>query len=217
MTIPAEQLSIFFASLFTIFSPFARIGGIATISGVYPRAAQRRMAAQVTLNYTLVLIASVWVGPPLLTLLELTVPSLTATGGLALLLTAGPMMLRGEKSDSTEVEDHAETDDWHEVVTVPLSFPLSVGGATAAIAIAISAQYPATMDRVLLSGIVLLMALVVGTTHYISPLIATRLRETGGMDILTRVSGIILSAIAIQLLFKGAVGIVGDLGVNPGV
>ena len=217
MTVPPEQLSIFFVSLFTIFSPFARIGGIATISSAYPRAAQRRMAAQVALNYTLVLIASVWVGPPLLTLLGLTVPSLTATGGLALLLTAGPMMLRGEEHDETDVDEGVQADDWRRVVVVPLSFPLSVGGATAAIAIAISAQYPATMDRLLLSGIVLLMALVVGTTHYISPLIATRLRETGGMDILTRVSGIILSAIAIQVLFKGAVGVLSDLGVTLGV
>lgn len=214
MTIPLAELTTFFVSLFTIFSPFARVGGIATISGEYPRLAQRRMAAEVTLIYVLVLLASAWIGPPLLGLLGLTVPSLTATGGLALLLTAAPMMLHGEKHDDVDVEDHVGADDWRRVVIVPLSFPLSVGGATAAIAIAVSAQFPATMDRILISVVIVLMGLVVGLTHYVSPLIANRLRETGGMDILTRVSGIILSAIAIQLLFKGAVGLLTDLGVN---
>jgi multiple antibiotic resistance protein len=217
MAIPLDELAIFFVSLFTIFSPFARIGGIATISGVYPRAAQRRMAAQVTLNYALVMLASLWAGPPLLTLLGLTVPSLTATGGIALLLTAGPMMMRGEKSERIDADAHSRDEDWRRVLVVPLTFPLSVGGATAAIAIAISAQYPATLDRVFLSAIVVAMALVVGTTHYVSPLIAKRLRESGGMDILTRVSGVILSAIAVQLLFRGAVGLLTDLGVNLGM
>ncbi|MFC7131770.1 MULTISPECIES: MarC family protein [Salinibaculum] len=217
MAIPLDELAIFFVSLFTIFSPFARIGGIATISGVYPRAAQRRMAGQVSLNYTLVMLASVWFGPPLLTLLGLTVPGLTATGGIALLLTAGPMMMHGNQRDDVDYEADSGDGDWHRVITVPLTFPLSVGGATAAIAIAVSAQYPATRDRVLLSAIVVGMALVVGTTHYISPLIANRLRETGGMDILTRVSGIILSTIAVQLLFRGAVGLLTDLGVTLGV
>jgi multiple antibiotic resistance protein len=217
MAIPQDQLTIFFASLFTIFSPFARIGGIATISSVYPRPAQRRMAAQVAFNYTVVMLASVWIGPPLLGLLGLTVPSLTATGGIALLLTAGPMMLQGEEHDDVDVEESAGAGDWRSVIVVPLSFPLSVGGATAAIAIAIAAQYPATGDRLRISLVVFLMALVVGVTHYVSPLIANRFRESGSMDILTRVSGIILSAIAVQLLFKGAVGLLTDLGVNLGI
>lgn len=214
MAIPLDQLAIFFVSLFTIFSPFARIGGIATISSVYPRSAQRRMAAQVTVNYAIVMILAVWLGSPLLTLLGLTVPSLTATGGLALLLTAGPMMMQGEKSDGVSIEEPSASEDWRKVIIVPLSFPLSVGGATAAIAIAFSAQFPAVSDRLFLSAVVVIMALVVGTTHYISPLIANRLRKSGGMDILTRISGVILSAIAIQLLFNGAVGLLTDLGVN---
>ncbi|WP_440988703.1 MarC family protein [Haloarchaeobius baliensis] len=217
MTIPYEQLSLFFVSLFTIFSPFARVGGIASISGVYPRPTQRRMAAQVAGNYLAVMLAAVWIGPPLLELLGLTVPSLTATGGLALLLTAGPMMMQGEKHDEEVAEQTEQTDDWRSVIIVPLSFPLSVGGATAAIAIAISAQFPAVSDRLLISAVVLLMALVVGFTHLVSPLIGHRMQESGSMDILTRVSGIILSAIAIQLLFKGAVGLLTDLGVNLGI
>ena len=222
MTIPVEELTLFFVSLFTIFSPFASIGGIATISSEFSRAAHRRMAAQVAVNYAVVLIAATWVGSPLLILLGLTVPSLTLTGGIALLLTAAPMMLHGERTEETEQETveaiaTAETtEDWRSVVVVPLSFPLSVGGATAAIAIAVSARFPSVTDRVFISAVVLVMALVVGATHYLAPLIGTRLRESGGMDVLARVSGIVLSAIAVQLLARGTVGLLADAGVTLG-
>ena len=215
MTIPIGELILLATSLFSIFSPPAAIGPIATVSGEYPRAAQRRMAIQVAVSYAVVLVIAAWVGQWLLEILGVTIAGLTATGGLALLLAGLPLMLEGRKRQPTEeqVEEAGQERDWRSVIIVPLTFPLSVGGATAAIVITSASRYDSVPALLAISAVCLLMAIVVGLTHLLAPLVAQRLSPQN-MDILTRVSGIVLTAIAFQLLARGLTELAVDAGLK---
>lgn len=92
------------------------------------------------------LIIAAWVGQWLLEVLGVSVTGLIATGGLALLLVWLPLMLQGGKPEPSEeqIEAAEHQKDWRSVVVVPLPFPLSVGGANAAIVITegVSTQFP---------------------------------------------------------------------------
>ena len=166
MTMPIGELVLLATSLFSIFSPPAAIGPIATVSGEYPPPAQRRMAIQVAVSYAVVLVIAAWVGQWLLEILGVTIAGLTATGGLALLLAGLPLMLEGRKRQPTEeqVEEAGQERDWRSVIIVPLTFPLSVGGATAAIVITSASRYDSVPDLLAISAVCLLMAIVVGLT-----------------------------------------------------
>lgn len=213
MTIPTEQLLILFTSLFAIFSPPAALGPIATISGDYPRHIQRRIATQITVAYAGVLIVAAWVGQWLLEVLGVTVSGLTVAGGIALLLAGLPLMLNGAKRQPSEAEitQASAQDEWRTIVVVPLTFPLSVGGATAAIVIAAASRWDTVPDLIAISLVCLVMAVVIFATHYLSGPIAKRLSPQN-MDILSRISGIVLVAIAAQLLVRGTIELAVDAG-----
>ena len=112
------------------------------------------------------------------------------------------------ESDKVEGEEN-----WRSVVVVPLTFPFSVGGATAAIVISTASRYDSPLDLTVISLVCVLAALVIGATHYFSGPIARRLSPQR-MDILTRISGIILVSIAAQLLVRGVVELAVDAGLN---
>jgi multiple antibiotic resistance protein len=213
MTIPTEQLLILFTSLFAIFSPPAAIGPIATISGGYPRSVQRRIALQVAAAYAGVLIISAWVGQWLLEILGVTMSGLTVAGGIALILAGLPLMLNGanRQPNKGEISKASEQEDWRTIVVVPLTFPLSVGGATVAIVIAAASRWDTAPDLTAISLVCLVMALVIFATHLFSGPIATRLSPQN-MDILARISGIVLVAIAAQLLVRGTIELAVDAG-----
>ncbi len=96
---------------------------------------------------------------------------------------------------------------------MPLIFPFSVGASTVAIVISTSSRYDSTIDLIAISIVCALFALVVGIINYFSGPLNQRLSPQG-RDIMSRVAGIILVAIAIGLLTKGITEIVLDAGIK---
>ncbi len=218
MTIPFSQLLVLFISLLSIFSPPAMIGPIASITGKYSRDKQRHIAWQVTWGYIVVLLISAWVGQWLLSILGITVGGLIVAGGLALFFVGMPLMMRGHKTELKpetlkKVEKEEEgTDKDKPSVVVPLIFPMAVGGATAAIVIAQASQWNSIVDLLLISAVCGVMGLVIFLTYFFAGPIARKLRPHS-LDILGRISGIILVAIAAQLLVNGILELIS----NPGI
>ncbi len=205
---PAEYL-LFFITLLTLFSPPAAIAAFASITERFPQDIQKKVAKRVARNYIIVLVISLTVGEYILLLLGITTPALMITGGIAVFIAGLPMMTYGQKLNVVAKEDDYQSvprSEWEQVVSVPMTFPMAAGGATVAIAISTSSQTNAVLDYVILIGIVLLMALII----YLITLAATSLakRLGGSIDILTRVSGIIIIAIAIQILALGISGLI---------
>jgi multiple antibiotic resistance protein len=162
-----------------------------------------------------VLIISAWIGQWLLEVLGVTVSGLTVAGGIALLLTGLPLMLNGTNRQPTkdDIVEASEQEDWRSIVVVPLTFPLSVGGATAAIVIATASRWDTVPNLTAITLVCALMALIVFATHYFSGPIAEKL-SPGNMDILARLSGVVLVAIAAQLLVRGTIELAVDAGLD---
>ena len=211
MTIPFEQLVILFTSLFAIFSPPAAIGAIAAICSRFSRPIQRQMAWRIAAYFGAVLITVAWIGQWLLEILGIQDAGLMVAGGIALFLAGLPFMLGTKKPETVkeQIEDAEREENWHSVAVIPLTFPISVGGASVAIVVAVAGVYDTVPDLLAISAVCVLMSLVVLATHFFAGPLA-HLLGPGGMDILTRVSGIILVAIAAQILARGFF----ELGLN---
>jgi multiple antibiotic resistance protein len=106
-----------------------------------------------------------------------------------------------------------EGKDWQSIVVMPLIFPFSVGASTVAIVISTSSRYDSTVDLIAISIVCALFALVVGITNYFSGPINQRLSPLG-RDIMSRVAGIILVAIAFGLLTRGITEIALESGIK---
>lgn len=215
MTLTLTQLLVLFTALISLFSPVANIGPFAALVGHFSREDQRKIARGVFVNALILLLIFVWAGELLFNLLGVTPDTLSVTGGIALFLAGMPMMLKGTKEPEGEDEALEQAkkgkQDWRSMVVVPMTFPMSLGGTTAAYIVSATAFTENVVDLLAISGVVLLFCIVVWLTHLFSPPIGKAVGP-GGRDILTRVGGIVLVAISVQLVTNGLRGLLPGLG-----
>src|SRR5437868_4034997 len=190
-------------SLVTLFNPPSAVVAFATLARPYPRDVQSRMARRTAIFYCLAILVVTWAGRPLLAVLGLSLPALRVAGGFVLLLAAVPMVSRYERGDAqreTELEPAATgRESWVQVVAVPLTFPISIGGATVAAVIASTDDHPNLAHAVATSVVGLAMTAVVWLS-LASAVPLTRRISRGAMAALTAFSGLLLLCISFQVI-----------------
>ncbi len=203
VTIDFSEAIVILLSLLSLFSPTAAIGPIATVTAAASQAQRRRIAIRVALLYLVIMAASLWTGHYVLQLLGIQPGALTATGGIALLISGLPLMSHGNKSEGEHHVAAVEgSDDWDALAFVPLTFPLTIGGATVAFGIALSGRYSTLIDLFILTGLSAVVAVSVWLTVMLAGGVEAKLKP-GSADVLTRVSGIILVSLSMQFLVSG--------------
>lgn len=169
---------------------------IALTRGMAP-AERQRAAIRATAAAAVLVIGFALVGQALFDYLEVSIESLSIAGGLLLLLVALEM-LRG-------MDEPTEADA--DVALVPLATPLVAGPGAIATVIILSEQNPGADGRAgVIAGIVAALL-----TVFVVLLLAERLGRilpASLIAFLTRVFGLLLSAIAVQLVVDGVRGLV---------
>ena len=87
----------------------------------------------------------------------------------------------------------------HQIAIVPLAIPIIAGPGAISKVIFQSYAFPALQDRLVNSAILMVLSFLIGVILYFAPLIGKALGEYG-MKVATRVMGLILAAIAMQML-----------------
>lgn len=203
MTISATQLLPIFLALVTLFSPPSVVGPIAAMYSVFDRPDQRRIASAVFTNCTIGLLVFVWTGGLLFEVLGVTTNGLRFTSGMAVVASGFPMMVKGRRSIASYDGENAPG-GWRDVVIVPMTFPMSIGPATAAYIVSASAPAQNALDLLAISGVVLGATFVIYLTHLFAPLIFRVLGEAG-RDLLTAVGGIVLTTIGVSLIAESVI------------
>jgi len=204
MTVTLQQLLLLFVSLFTLYSPLSNVGPYASLVGHFPRAEQKKLASAVFVNCLVVMLLFVWVGEALFKVLGINSNSLSVTGGIALMIAGLPMMLGMSKPE--DVEEDRDPKTWRDMAVLPMTFPMSIGGTTAAYIVSASGFARNVLDLVAISVVVVLFGVVIWLTHLFSPPLAAKLNPQA-RAILTRIGGIILVTISVQLLSNGLQGL----------
>ncbi|SNY28083.1 MarC family protein [Paractinoplanes atraurantiacus] len=194
---------VLFLALFALYSPVAALSSYLPIVRPYTHAEQLRLSLGLVVNVVVFVLLAIWVGEPLLELLGISTAALTATGGIALILAAVPLMTgkvpvpTASSAASSESGKPAKS-----VLFTPITFPLTVGGTTFAFGVAASADVGSVTGRLLLSVAALAYAIVTGLTLYAAGHVERRI-SSAAAGILDRIAGILLTAIAVVLLTNG--------------
>ena len=201
-----REMLLLGTSLFTLFNPPSAIAAFATLASPYPREVQNRMARRTAAFYAATILVVTWAGRPLLSVLGLSLPALRVAGGFVLLLAAVPMVTHYQRSDAQKEAEFeaaaAKSRSWVQVVAVPLTFPISIGGATVAAVIAATGDKP-SVDRALATSLVcIVMTGVVWLTLGSAIPLMQRISR-GSMAALTAFSGLLLLCIAFQVIAAG--------------
>ncbi len=135
--------------------------------------------------------------------LHVSVEALQISGGLLLLLVA--LQLLTGHFDEPPAEDAPESTV--NVAIVPLGTPLLAGpGVIVAIMIAVQSQETLTGYAVVSVALLTAMLMVFLTLRFAE--VIRRVMREGGITLLTRIAGLLLSAIAVQMMAEGILGFV---------
>ncbi|WP_369044024.1 MarC family protein [Streptomyces sp. Midd1] len=202
---------LLFLALFALYSPVAALSSYIPYVEGYSKTEQRRLAVGLFLNVLLMSMIALWVGEPLLELLGISTAALSATGGIALLLAAVPMMTGATKASEPEAGTIVkERPPWRSIVFTPLTFPLTFGGTTFGFFVAYRAESNSWTGAIGLSVAALAYAAVTGITLYAASHLGRRISPQAGA-ILEKIAGILLTAIAVILLASGGTRLVVDV------
>lgn len=158
---------------------------------------QRRLAWQAALTSFLVITIFALFGQWILDYLKISLPALKGAGGLLLLLVSLEL-LKGETKKKLEGSDS-------NVALVPLGTPL-LAGPGAIVAIMLFVQEANTDGDIApkalaLTVAVLLVHILIGLTLMFSTKIVSVIKESG-VDLLARIAGLLLAAIAVEMLIS---------------
>ena len=180
-----------FVTLLVITDPVGTVPVFISMTTTFSRRERNRAAWQAVLVAGLVIATFALFGQQILLYLDISLPSLQAAGGLLLLVVALDL-LRG---DVGTLAGRSATN----IAFVPLGTPLLAGpGAIAAVMVfARQADRPAEQLGVAL-GLVGVLAVLYLALRFSGLLL--RLLRQAGVDLITRISGLLLTAIAVELI-----------------
>lgn len=204
------DITLLIQSFFTLFAIVDPVGVI-PIFLLATRgfsAIQRNRAAWVAaLTVCLVLVMFTFAGEHLLRFFSIRIEAFSVAGGLLLLLLA-LSMLQAHVSPIRQTPDEAsEAEEKDAVGVVPLGIPLLAGpGAMTHVIVAAGAAPGDVAHQLALLIPITLVALSVWISFRAAPMIEKRLGKTG-IHVVTRLMGLIIAALSIEMLARGLIGL----------
>jgi len=201
--IDLKLLGSVYLTLFVIMDPPGIIPIFLALTARRGAKAMARLALQAALTSFGVIVLFAVFGDRILTYLGITLPAMQASGGL-LLLIVSLELLTGKTDEPEEVDDV-------NVAMVPLGTPLLAGpGAIVATILFVRQSDTAPEVTALVVGIVAIHVTIYLVMRY-SVVLARILRPTGIL-VLTRIAGLLVAAIAVQLVADGVFGFIAAHG-----
>lgn len=180
-----------FVTLNVIMDPLGSIPLFLGLTGGRTVRARRRLAWQAVLVAGAVISVFAVFGRQILDYLGITVPALQGAGGLLLLLVALELLTGKAATPAQETDVN--------VALVPLGTPLLAGpGAIVATIVFVRGAHGMSDVAAIAAALVAVHVLLWLALRFSVGII--RLVREGGISLLTRVSGLLLSAIAVQLV-----------------
>ncbi|MBX9977932.1 MAG: MarC family protein [Alphaproteobacteria bacterium] len=203
-----------FITLLVVIDPFAVVPMFVGLTRNETLANKRKTALKSCTIATIILLSFAFAGDKLLDAMSISEPAFRIAGGFLLLLTAIDMVMAKSHSGlvSTTTDEDEESVMRDDVSVFPLAIPM-IAGPGALTSLVVLMRQAESMPFHITYGVVIVLLIVLVLT-YISLLLGDQLmRMLGvtGTNVLTRVFGIILAALAVQSIINGVVIVIKGL------
>lgn len=204
-----EYLKIFIG-LLAIVNP---IGAIPIFIGLITGTASQerhRIINVVAITVGTILLVSLFFGEQILQLFGISINSFRVGGGILLLLMS-MSMLHAKVSAVTQTQEEAvESQEKESIAIVPLSMPLLAGPGAISTVIIDAHKASGLGHYALVAGEIIVLSLIIWVVLRLSPLISKHISAIG-INIFTRIMGLILAAIAVEFIARGAKDLIQSL------
>jgi len=199
-------------ALLAIVEPFGTVPLFLGALGVAPPGMQARAARSAAITVFAVLTLSALAGEAILDLFGISIAAFMVGGGLLLLILSVSMLQAKESRIRQTPEEAAEASQSEAIGVVPIGLPLLAGPGAISTVIIYSHETGGGMAGLL--AVLLPVAAVSGVvwvTLHGAGAVARRMGTTG-IHIMTRVMGLILAALAVEIMARGLLQLFPGLG-----
>jgi multiple antibiotic resistance protein len=192
-------LSIFI-KFFFLFTPFFVLSVFLSLTRDDSPARRRVVAMRVSVSVLIISLALYYFGNAIFSIFGITLDAFRIGAGSLLFLSAVSLVSGKTSPPPGETEG--------DISVVPLAIPVTVGPATIGALLIMGASHQTILQRIMSSAALAAAVVCVGAILLLSQVIE-RVLGRYGISILTKITGLILSALAAQIVFTGVKGFLG--------
>lgn len=191
-----------FVALFAISNP---IGNLPIYIGLTANRSKKQTQQTIrtaSIAFAIILIVSCFMGEAILSAFGISIASFRVAGGF-LIFIVGFHMLQAKTSEVRHTsEENEEAQAANSIAIVPLALPLLAGPGTISSVIVFAHKTESFTDKLGLSIVIILIGSLIFVAYSFAPVIGKILGKTG-MNIVTRLMGLITMAMAVEFMANG--------------
>jgi multiple antibiotic resistance protein len=191
-----------FSAIFSVVDPFGVVPLYITMTAHDPPAHRRRTALGAAITMCLALTLFAFGGKYILSFFGISIGAFRIAGGILVFLLAVDMLRAQPSRQRTTPEEEKEGIERPDISVFPLAIPMLSGPGAFATVMLLMSRAHGMWDRAIVLGAIVVNALLAFLILLGATFAEKRLGKTG-MNVLHRVMGLLLAAIAAQFVIDG--------------
>ncbi|TLP49098.1 MULTISPECIES: MarC family protein [Cohaesibacter] len=201
--LPFDTLLNAFVTLFVTIDPIGLAPIFLAVTSGASKQERFKIGTRAVIVAAGILLTFAFVGQIILSVLGISLPAFRIAGGLLLFFIAFEMVFEKRKERKSKSAEEALSDDeMHDIAVFPLAIPLISGPGAISAVLLLSSQSTNWVEMTSILAIIASVLLLVLLTFAIAGWVEKALGDSG-RNILTRLLGVLLSALAIQFIADG--------------
>lgn len=199
----AGQILKMLLTVFVVLNPIGAAPLFLSLTATWTPEDRYRAARRTAIATTLVMLGSLALGGAILNLFSIRIPSFRVIGGILFLLMALDMLRAKPRSARITPEEEDEAAGHEDISVVPLATPMLAGPGTISTIILWSDRAAGNWAEI---GLIVALIAVIGLATWILLRLAAplgRILGTTGINVLTRLMGIMLGALGVEYMVNG--------------
>jgi MarC family membrane protein len=192
----------FAAALFAILNPFGNTAIFLSVTADRSDAERRQIALIASLAVLITLAVAAVLGQDILALFGISIGSFRIAGGLIILLIALSMLHARPSGVHHSAQEETDGQQKDNPAIFPLAIPVIAGPGAMATVILYAQHAQGVGGAIAIGAVIVLMCLILLVTLRAAGRLSGLLGATG-MNVLTRLMGMILAAIAVEMIAGG--------------
>ena len=200
-----------FVAMMVIVNPLGIIPVFVAMTPYQSRAERMKTARIAAITVAIVLVVSAVLGERVLDVFGISIASFKVGGAILVMTTALAMMQAMPSPDKQTPEEAEEAVDKASIAVVPLAIPLLAGPGAMSTIIIYASEKKTLVHILAVCGAALGVALVTWFALRIASQVGQRMSKTT-VNIATRIMGLLLAALAVEIFAGGIVELIPALG-----
>jgi multiple antibiotic resistance protein len=202
------------AKLFSIVNPFGTVPMYLTMTAHFNVQERKRLVLSTSIYFVCILLVFFWAGAYILSFFGLSINALRIAGGLVILNSA--FALQNDKfAENRGVDESVQQRamESHDIAFSPLAMPMLSGPGSISLLIGFFAEYEKLDERMVISGVIITMGVIVYLVLRSAPLLY-KVLGVSGLKAGSRIMSFITMAIGVQFIITGIVALVNSVNTH---